>query len=138
MPVSLKGTFVCISCRIKVDDPQVQGRFPRCAAGHRVERLRTRSLFHTGFFALVISLIVVGSPVNALEGSWISMLPLAAVVLWSSYSIVRGAYLLRLGPPVDRIGRQRIVVGVACVCAAMFIVWYAWSMRQTGYWPSSH
>jgi hypothetical protein len=137
-PMAATQTFLCLECGTKVDTPEGKHGFLRCSQGHRVQVLKSRPLWQIGLLAFWIAFVILGAPANVLQGSWISWLVLGAAAIWSAYVIVRGIQLLSRPEPINRIGRQYVVVGIARVLAAAIVGWYVWGMLQRGYWPISN
>ena len=125
--VKVVQTFVCLECGTQITAPTgTKPGFLRCAAGHRVQIVKSRPLWQIGLLSFWLSFAIASVLIHILQTVWISRF--THLIVWSILAAlsVSGVYLVVQGlrcksgrSPIDILGRQYVIIGLARLCVAL-------------------
>jgi hypothetical protein len=108
-----------------IELPGQKNGFLACPSGHRVQSLKSRSLWQVGLFSFFVAfwLLLILSHLLLMLGPPALWFALIAVGVWSLYLAIRGTRLAGQTGAMRAIGRQYLVVGASRLVVAILLGW---------------
>jgi len=122
-------TLVCLECGTVIDRPEGKNRLlKKCAAGHRVQIVKTGPLWKIMLGSFLIAVTMLGVAIHLFQTAWLNgssrvivWAILAASLAFSGYLGFRGKSIMNEPGALETLGRQYIVIAFSRTLAAVVL-----------------